>query len=70
MPRMSKNKVKASHAHPARVAIAIMAAGKGTRLKSRHPKVLHEIGEKPILAHVIATAKRVVRPRQFRHHRP
>lgn len=37
-----------------------MAAGKGTRLKSKHPKVLHEIGGKPILAHVIATAKRVV----------
>ena len=37
-----------------------MAAGKGTRLKSRHPKVLHEVGGKPILAHVIATAKKVV----------
>jgi bifunctional UDP-N-acetylglucosamine pyrophosphorylase/glucosamine-1-phosphate N-acetyltransferase len=37
-----------------------MAAGKGTRLKSKHPKVLHEIGGKPILAHVIATAQRVV----------
>jgi len=43
-----------------RVAIAIMAAGKGTRLKSKHPKVLHEIGGKPILAHVIATAKKVI----------
>jgi len=39
-----------------------MAAGKGTRLKSKHPKVLHEIGGKPILAHVIATAQKVVRP--------
>ncbi|MFZ1919255.1 MAG: bifunctional UDP-N-acetylglucosamine diphosphorylase/glucosamine-1-phosphate N-acetyltransferase GlmU [Terriglobales bacterium] len=47
---------------PYRVAIAIMAAGKGTRLKSRHPKVLHEIGGKPILAHVIATAAKVVPP--------
>jgi len=37
-----------------------MAAGKGTRLKSKHPKVLHEIGGKPILAHVIATARKVV----------
>jgi bifunctional UDP-N-acetylglucosamine pyrophosphorylase / glucosamine-1-phosphate N-acetyltransferase len=37
-----------------------MAAGKGTRLKSKHPKVLHEVGGKPILAHVIATAKKVV----------
>jgi bifunctional UDP-N-acetylglucosamine pyrophosphorylase / glucosamine-1-phosphate N-acetyltransferase len=45
---------------PPRVAIAIMAAGKGTRLKSRHPKVLHEVGGKPILAHVITTATKVV----------
>jgi len=37
-----------------------MAAGKGTRLKSKHPKVLHEIGGKPVLAHVIATAEKVV----------
>jgi bifunctional UDP-N-acetylglucosamine pyrophosphorylase/glucosamine-1-phosphate N-acetyltransferase len=43
-----------------RTAIAIMAAGKGTRLKSRHPKVLHEVAGKPILAHVIATARQVV----------
>ena len=47
-------------ARPARIAVAIMAAGKGTRLKSKHPKVLHEIGGKAILAHVIATAKQVV----------
>jgi bifunctional UDP-N-acetylglucosamine pyrophosphorylase/glucosamine-1-phosphate N-acetyltransferase len=56
---MSQNKVKPSNTHPLRVAIAIMAAGKGTRLKSRHPKVLHEIGGKPILAHVIAAARQV-----------
>jgi bifunctional UDP-N-acetylglucosamine pyrophosphorylase/glucosamine-1-phosphate N-acetyltransferase len=41
-------------------AIAIMAAGKGTRLKSRHPKVLHEIGGKPLLRHVIESAAKVV----------
>jgi bifunctional UDP-N-acetylglucosamine pyrophosphorylase / glucosamine-1-phosphate N-acetyltransferase len=38
------------------LAIVIMAAGKGTRLKSRRPKVLHEIGGKPLLSHVIAAA--------------
>ena len=43
-----------------RIAIAIMAAGKGTRLKSKHPKVLHEVGGKPLLAHVIAAAAQVV----------
>src|SRR5437016_9269550 len=45
---------------PHRVAIAIMAAGKGTRLKSKHPKVLHEVGGEPLLAHVIAAATKVV----------
>jgi bifunctional UDP-N-acetylglucosamine pyrophosphorylase/glucosamine-1-phosphate N-acetyltransferase len=43
-----------------RIAVAIMAAGKGTRLKSKLPKVLHEVGGKPLLAHVIEAAKRVV----------
>jgi bifunctional UDP-N-acetylglucosamine pyrophosphorylase / glucosamine-1-phosphate N-acetyltransferase len=42
-----------------KTAIAIMAAGKGTRLKSKHPKVLHEVGGKPLLAHVIAAARKV-----------
>jgi bifunctional UDP-N-acetylglucosamine pyrophosphorylase/glucosamine-1-phosphate N-acetyltransferase len=44
------------------LAVVIMAAGKGTRLKSRRPKVLHEIGGKPLLGHVIAAASRVVDP--------
>jgi bifunctional UDP-N-acetylglucosamine pyrophosphorylase / glucosamine-1-phosphate N-acetyltransferase len=39
--------------------IAIMAAGKGTRLKSRRPKVLHEIGGQALLLHVIAAARTV-----------
>jgi bifunctional UDP-N-acetylglucosamine pyrophosphorylase / glucosamine-1-phosphate N-acetyltransferase len=56
---MSKTKISHS-SHPPRLAVAIMAAGKGTRLKSRHPKVLHEVGGKPLLAHVIAAATKVV----------
>jgi bifunctional UDP-N-acetylglucosamine pyrophosphorylase/glucosamine-1-phosphate N-acetyltransferase len=56
---MSKTK-RTQSASPVRVAIAIMAAGKGTRLKSKHPKVLHEVGGKPLLAHVIASAIKVV----------
>jgi bifunctional UDP-N-acetylglucosamine pyrophosphorylase/glucosamine-1-phosphate N-acetyltransferase len=43
-----------------KIGIAILAAGKGTRLKSKHPKVLHEVGGKPLLAHVIAAATKVV----------
>ncbi len=42
------------------LAVVIMAAGKGTRLKSRRPKVLHEVGGKPLLAHVIAAATAIV----------
>src|SRR5256885_6943746 len=42
-----------------RVAVAIMAAGKGTRLKSQLPKVLHEVGGKPLLEHVIRAAVRI-----------
>src|SRR5271163_4464542 len=53
-------KASSSNSQAPRIAIAIMAAGKGTRLKSKHPKVLHEVGGKPILAHVIATAAKVV----------
>ncbi len=43
-----------------RFAVAIMAAGKGTRLKSQLPKVLHEVGGRPLLAYAIAAATRVV----------
>ncbi len=43
-------------------AIAIMAAGRGTRLKSKRPKVLHEIGGRALLLHVIAAAAKVVPP--------
>jgi bifunctional UDP-N-acetylglucosamine pyrophosphorylase/glucosamine-1-phosphate N-acetyltransferase len=46
-----------------RFAIVIMAAGKGTRLKSRRAKVLHEIAGKPLLAHVINAATMIVPPK-------
>jgi bifunctional UDP-N-acetylglucosamine pyrophosphorylase/glucosamine-1-phosphate N-acetyltransferase len=45
-----------------RVAVTIMAAGKGTRLKSQLAKVLHEVGGKPLLTRVIAAATSVVPP--------
>ncbi|HEV2021502.1 MAG TPA: bifunctional UDP-N-acetylglucosamine diphosphorylase/glucosamine-1-phosphate N-acetyltransferase GlmU [Terriglobales bacterium] len=58
--RKARRKASASH-----TAIAILAAGKGTRLKSRHPKVLHQLAGKALLEHVIAAARRVARPRDI-----
>ena len=37
------------------LSIVIMAAGKGTRMKSAHPKVLHKLAGRPMLSHVIST---------------
>ncbi len=46
-------------------AAIVLAAGKGTRMRSERAKVLHEIAGKPIIEHVISTlnaigAKRIV----------
>ncbi|WP_347656372.1 NTP transferase domain-containing protein, partial [Comamonas thiooxydans] len=36
--------------------IVVMAAGKGTRMKSRHPKVLQKLAGRALLQHVLDTA--------------
>ena len=47
------------------LAIVIMAAGKGTRLKSRRPKVLHQVGGRPLVEHVIGAAAQAVEPKDI-----
>ena len=39
-----------------RFAAVILAAGKGTRMKSRFPKVTHAVGGRPMLEHVLRAA--------------
>lgn len=45
--------------------IVILAAGKGTRMQSSLPKVLHPIAGKPMLAHVIAAADTVTQAKKI-----
>ena len=39
------------------LAVVIMAAGKGTRMKSQTPKVLHKIAGRPMIEHIICAAE-------------
>ena len=39
--------------------VVVLAAGAGTRMRSRTPKVLHPLGGRPLLAHVVDTAFRL-----------
>lgn len=39
--------------------VVILAAGQGTRMRSQLPKVLHPLAGRPLLAHVIATARQL-----------
>lgn len=42
------------------IKAVILAAGKGTRMKSNTPKVLHRIFEKPLLGYVLDNVKNIV----------
>ena len=35
----------------------VLAAGEGTRMRSARPKVLHEVGGRSLLAHVLAAVR-------------
>ncbi len=40
-------------------SVVVLAAGKGTRMKSSLPKVLHPIGGKPMVQHIVDTVKKL-----------
>ncbi len=42
-----------------KITTIILAAGKGTRMRSELPKILHEIANRPLLQHVYDTAKQL-----------
>ncbi|XAS67943.1 bifunctional UDP-N-acetylglucosamine diphosphorylase/glucosamine-1-phosphate N-acetyltransferase GlmU [Micrococcaceae bacterium Sec5.7] len=45
-------------------AVIVLAAGAGTRMKSRTPKILHEIGGRSMVGHALLAA-RAISPRQL-----
>ncbi|MGI8836439.1 MAG: bifunctional UDP-N-acetylglucosamine diphosphorylase/glucosamine-1-phosphate N-acetyltransferase GlmU [Pyrinomonadaceae bacterium] len=58
---MQKNSLSQS-SHP--LDVLILAAGLGTRMKSKRAKVLHELGGAPLIAYVCRTAK-MLRPEKI-----
>lgn len=44
-------------ATPRTLACILLAAGRGTRMKSKLPKVLHPVAGRPMIAHVVAAAQ-------------
>lgn len=45
------------------LACIILAAGKGTRMRSAHPKVMHRLAHRPMVMHVIETARELAAER-------
>ena len=41
------------------LSVVILAAGKGTRMRSSLPKVLHKVADKPMVGHVIDSARQL-----------
>jgi bifunctional UDP-N-acetylglucosamine pyrophosphorylase/glucosamine-1-phosphate N-acetyltransferase len=42
---------------PPRIAAVVLAAGLGTRMKSRTPKLLHQLCGRPMVAYVVDAAR-------------
>lgn len=42
-----------------KITTIILAAGKGTRMRSELPKILHKIANRPLLQHVYDTAQQL-----------
>ncbi len=42
-----------------KTSVVILAAGKGTRMRSELPKVLHPVAQKPMLLHAIEAAQKI-----------
>ncbi len=59
----SENQVESAIPEHQAIDVVIMAAGKGTRMKSRLPKVLHTLAGRPLLHHVLEMAQ-ALRARQ------
>ena len=49
--------VPATAGGPALAAVVVLAAGQGTRMRSSTPKVLHTLGGRTLLGHVLAAAE-------------
>ncbi len=54
IPKKSKKK--------SMVAVAILAAGRGTRMKSEQPKVLHQLGGRSLIERVLQVGAQALRP--------
>ena len=53
---MSKTANDTAETRDAGLAIVVLAAGQGTRMKSAHAKVLHPLGGRPLVCHVLAAS--------------
>ena len=41
------------------LAVVVLAAGQGVRMKSNKQKILHEVGGQPMIAHVFSAAETI-----------